>query len=359
MDLSERLGPFFLWGLFLTGVAALWPRPEHFELGSGILWLSPTLDYIPLVIEQDEPLQDRSWVDWAKVQYIVGSIVLMRIENPASDSSIIKPKNPPYEYDDWNATRVSVEAAFDRFKNDVFKSNVVPRKFHPTGAAFQPKQESPTSRQSILKVVMRKVSNLQYNGRSPQTRPESYLLRISTDGKIQIDFETNACGLHALQTLSQLFYRHSDGGVYTPFAPVVVFDSPRFEHRGLNLDISRNQIFPEDVLRTLDAMACSKLNRLHLHAADSQSWPLDIPALPELAAQGAYDEGQIWSAKCLREVQEYGKQRGIEVYVEIDLPGHATAIGHAFPNLVVAGNKANWSHFALEPPSGQMKLNSS
>src|SRR5690606_35928836 len=96
--------------------------------------------------------------------------------------------------------------------------------------------------------------------------------------------------LRALQTLSQLFYAHSGVEVdaYTPSAPVSIKDSLVFEHRGLNLNISRNRISPEDVKRTLDAMGFNKFNRLHLHASDSQSWPIEIPALPDLALKGAY-----------------------------------------------------------------------
>ena len=131
-----------------------------------------------------------------------------------------------------------------------------------------------------------------------------------------------------------------------------------FSHRGLHVDISRNQIFPSDILRTIEALSLNKFNRLHLHATDSQSWPLEVPALPELAAQGAYDECQVWSTADLREVQSFGYLRGVEVYVEIDLPSHAAAISHAYPELIAGHNAQPWSRYALEPPAGQLKLNS-
>lgn len=131
-----------------------------------------------------------------------------------------------------------------------------------------------------------------------------------------------------------------------------------FSHRGLHVDISRNQIFPSDIFRTVEALSINKFNKLHLHATDSQSWPLEVPALPELAAQGAYEEGQIWSTADLREVQNFGYQRGVEVYVEIDLPSHAAAISHAYPKLIAGYNAQPWSRYALEPPAGQLKLNS-
>ena len=125
----------------------------------------------------------------------------------------------------------------------------------------------------------------------------------------------------------------------------------------MHLDISSNQILPKDVLNTIDALSLNKFNRLHLHAIDSQSWPLEIPALPELATKGAYEARQIWHAADLRDIQQYGFLRGVEVYLKIDLPGHAAAIGHAFPELITGFSAQPWYKYALEPPAGQLKLN--
>ena len=136
------------------------------------------------------------------------------------------------------------------------------------------------------------------------------------------------------------------------YAPLSILDSPDFEHRGLNLDISRDWIAPRDVLRTIEAMAATKLNQLHLHAADAQTWPLEIPALPELAMKSALDLDQTWSAAELEVVQRHGSAHGVEVFLEIDLPGHARAVGYAYPSLVVAADKEPWSESALEPPAG-------
>ncbi len=104
-------------------------------------------------------------------------------------------------------------------------------------------------------------------------------------------------------------------------------------------------------------MSYNKMNRLHLHASDCQSWPLEIPALPDLAIKGAYHPSQIWKLQDLEDVQEYGRFRGVEVYVEIDFPGHTASIFHAYPDLITAYDQQPWSPYALEPPSGQLKLN--
>ena len=124
------------------------------------------------------------------------------------------------------------------------------------------------------------------------------------------------------------------------------------------IDISRNWIPPADVIRSIDAMAFNKLNKLHLHASDSQSWPLEIHAYPSLAKEGAYREDQVWSVEDLKNVQSYGLSRGIEVFLEIDMPGHTGAITHSYPDLITAYNMQPWGTYAQEPPSGQLKLNS-
>jgi hexosaminidase len=60
-------------------------------------------------------------------------------------------------------------------------------------------------------------------------------------------------------------------------------DAPVFRHRGLMLDTARNFLPLRAIQRTLDAMAACKLNVLHWHATDSQSFPLELPRVPQLS----------------------------------------------------------------------------
>ena len=113
------------------------------------------------------------------------------------------------------------------------------------------------------------------------------------------------------------------------------------------------------LIMTSDAMSFTKLNRLHLHASDSQAWPIDVPSLPNLAKRGAYQPNLVWSTDQLKRLQRYGIERGVQVYLEFDMPGHTASLAHADPNLIAAFNELDWSTFAAEPLSGQLKLNSS
>ena len=58
-------------------------------------------------------------------------------------------------------------------------------------------------------------------------------------------------------------------------------------------------------------------------------------------------------------VQRHSLYLGVEVFVEIDMPGHTGSIQHSHPEVIAAYNAHPWSTFAQEPPAGQLKLNSS
>lgn len=254
-----------------------------------------------------------------------------------------------------------LESAFERMKTNILKRNITPRKFHPRNSTFEPKITS--KKISIEQITITEISNhdLDLKTSSPFQKSEVYTLQITSNGTTIIKITSPQSGILALETFSQLFYTHSQSPseAYTPYAPVSITDYPAFQHRGLNLDISRNWISPDDVMRTIKGMGANKLNRLHLHASDAQSWPLEVPSLPDLALKGAYDPSQIWAVADLEKVQRHGLYYGVEVFLEIDLPGHTTAISNAYPNLITSAYKQPWTEFALEPPAGQLKLNSS
>jgi hypothetical protein len=69
--------------------------------------------------------------------------------------------------------------------------------------------------------------------------------------------------------------------------PVTIEDWPRFPWRGFLIDTARHFLPVALMLRHLDAMAASKLNVLHWHLTDWQSFPFASEKLPRLAEAGA------------------------------------------------------------------------
>ncbi|KAG8917844.1 N-acetyl-glucosamine-6-phosphate deacetylase [Tulasnella sp. 417] len=105
-------------------------------------------------------------------------------------------------------------------------------------------------------------------------------------------------------------------------------------------------------------MTWSKLNVLHWHVVDSQSFPLQVPAFPELAEKGAYDSRSIYKAEDVKAIVEYAGSRGVDVMVEIDTPGHTTAIAESHPEHIACANAVPWVKYAHEPPAGQLRITS-
>ena len=156
---------------------------------------------------------------------------------------------------------------------------------------------------------------------------ESYLLEI-TNQKIELTAETDIGIVRGIETLLQLLSS-------TPknyfFSGVLIKDMPRFPWRGLMIDVARHYE-PMDVLkRNLDAMAAVKLNVFHWHLSDDQGFRVEVKALPklhELASDGLY-----YTHEQIKEIVAYADRLGIRVIPEFDVPGHATAILTAYPEI--------------------------
>ena len=100
---------------------------------------------------------------------------------------------------------------------------------------------------------------------------EGYTLVV--DDGISIAGGSEAGLFYGVQTLLQLL-REDDAG--WGFLRAQIADAPRFERRGLMLDVARHFFGVDDVKKLIDSASALKLNHLHLHLSDDQVWRIEI-----------------------------------------------------------------------------------
>lgn len=158
--------------------------------------------------------------------------------------------------------------------------------------------------------------------------------------------------MRGLETWSQLVQFNASSGAYSvPYA--VIADAPRFPFRGVLLDPARHFLPIPTIEAVVEAMAALKLNALHLHLTDDQSWPLDVDAFPSLAAQGAFAPvAHSYSASDVAGLVQFALQRGVRVIPEFDTPAHTGALTTVLPSLAATAFDSNNNSFAcLVDPS--------
>jgi hexosaminidase len=99
----------------------------------------------------------------------------------------------------------------------------------------------------------------------------------------------------------------------------------------LLIDVGRHFI-PVDVLkRNMDGMAAVKMNVLHLHLSDNEGFRVESKRFPKLHEMGS--DGLYYTQEEIREFVAYGRDRGIRVVPEFDIPGHSRSWFVGYPEL--------------------------
>lgn len=168
---------------------------------------------------------------------------------------------------------------------------------------------------------------------------ESYSLLVANSdeksiiGEVTIEANSVYGALRGLETLSQLcVFDSGTKSITISKAPWFIQDKPRFEYRGLLLDTSRHY-YPVDVIKQIiESMSYAKLNVLHWHIIDEESFPLEVPGYPNLW-KGAYSKWERYTVEDAQEIVQFAKMRGINIMAEVDVPGHAESWGKGYPDL--------------------------
>lgn len=190
---------------------------------------------------------------------------------------------------------------------------------------------------------------------------ESYTLNITASSKaIAITAPTIWGALHAFTTLQQLIISDGHGGLLVE-QPVSIADGPLYPYRGVMLDTARNFISLPKLREQIDGLALSKLNILHWHVEDAQSWPIELHTYPEMT-RDAFSPREIYSRADVRGLVAYAYARGVRIIPEIDMPGHSASGWQQVDPSIVACADSWWSndnmplHTAVEPNPGQLEI---
>ena len=181
------------------------------------------------------------------------------------------------------------------------------------------------------------------------THPEGYELVVSGNG---ISIKANAARgvFYGIQTLLQLLppdVYGSDGSLEIKdlvVRQVEVRDEPRYDWRGMHLDVGRH-IYPvEFVKKYIDLIAMHKMNVFHWHLTEDQGWRIEIQQYPLLTEIGSVRKtaeggtyGGFYTQDEIKEIVDYARTRFVDVMPEIELPGHSVAALAAYPELSCTG----------------------
>ena len=173
--------------------------------------------------------------------------------------------------------------------------------------------------------------------------------------RIVIDYGDGAGAFYALQTLFQLlpteiYAQERQKGVKWAVPCCSIDDAPRFEYRGMHLDVCLHFFDFEFLKRYIDIMAAHKVNRFHWHLTEDQGWRIEIKKYPLLTEKGQwrketvigslktgiYDgipHGGYYTQEQAKELVKYAAERYVTIIPEIELPGHALAAIACYPEL--------------------------
>jgi len=182
---------------------------------------------------------------------------------------------------------------------------------------------------------------------------EGYILEVAFDN-IVISGKTPRGVFYGIQSLRQLLPASIESGPSDlsslAIPSVIIKDNPRYEYRGMHLDVARHFYPVAFVKEFIDLIAMHKMNTFHWHLTEDQGWRIEIKKYPKLTEIGAWRNGTIighhpgtgntekryggfYTQEQIKEVVAYATERHVTVIPEIELPGHSGAAIAAYPFL--------------------------
>lgn len=191
------------------------------------------------------------------------------------------------------------------------------------------------------------------------TNDEEYIVSIN-ENNVEIKSSSKRGIIWAIQTISQMLVQNSRNLVCG-----LIRDYPDYTNRGFMLDVGR-KFFSIDYLRDyIKILSYDKFNEFQIHLNDNgfieffdndwnktySAFRLESNLFPELTAKDGY-----YTKQEFRDLQKMGKDYGINVIPEIDIPAHSLAFSHFRKKL--GSSKYGQDHLDLYNPSTYSFLDS-
>jgi hexosaminidase len=178
---------------------------------------------------------------------------------------------------------------------------------------------------------------------------DAYKLEVSDGSSVVLQAKDPAGLFYGIQSILQMLpldiYSSTQvEGIELKIPAVAIHDRPRFNYRGMHLDVCRHFFPKEFIKKYLDLMAMYKMNVFHWHLTEDQGWRIEIGKYPELTEIAAWRTepdgsryGGFYTQDDIREIVAYAAQRQITIIPEIEMPGHCVAALAAYPELSCTG----------------------
>ena len=181
----------------------------------------------------------------------------------------------------------------------------------------------------------------------------SYILESNSKATTISGFDDAGIS-YGIQTLIQLLQTSNPLSNVKKFSLSIpqlsIIDYPRFQYRGMHLDVARHFYPVSFIKKYIDYLAAYKFNTFHWHLTDDQGWRIEIKKYPKLTQVGGVRNGTIigrypgkdndslryggfYTQAQIKEIVQYAADKYITVIPEIEMPGHASAAIAAYPQL--------------------------
>jgi hexosaminidase len=182
-------------------------------------------------------------------------------------------------------------------------------------------------------------------------KKDQYNLSVESN-KINIGGVSAEALFYGIQTFLQLLPTDKDSINNNEFKipQLAIKDYPRFQYRGMHLDVGRHFFGVDEVKKYIDYLAYHKFNTFHWHLTEDQGWRIEIKKYPLLTSVGGFRNGTIighnpgtgndsihyggfYTQQEIKDIVKYAKDRYITIIPEIEMPGHSSAAIAAYPAL--------------------------